>query len=135
MRHGPRCSRPIILQNFLIRHVSRTNKWNSLIFCILIQIHINQKLIKNFWGMGLVKNGCGQSVHETLKLTVSKEWFDGMNWFFACWWKFNKDKSSFNDFWVGLVKDKHHHLVHETCKSAKCVYELSWFFCMLTVML
>ena len=30
-----------------------------------------------------------------------------------------KAKSYFNDFWVGLVKNWHVHLVHETLKSAE----------------
>ena len=44
-----------------------------------------RKLSKIFW-LGMVKNGCGQSGHWTLKLTVSEEW-TGINWFFACWYK------------------------------------------------
>ena len=50
LRYGPKCSQPIRLQDFLINYISRTNQWNSLIFYMLIQIHINQKLIKKFWG-------------------------------------------------------------------------------------
>ena len=42
----PKCSQPIRLQDFLINHISRINWWNSLIFCLLIQIYINYKLIK-----------------------------------------------------------------------------------------
>ena len=38
---------------------------------------------KNF-GVGMVKNGYDQSGHGALKLTVSQNWKDGMNWFFAC---------------------------------------------------
>ena len=33
--------------------------------------------------MGMVQSGCGQSGDGTLKLTVSAEWIDGINWFFA----------------------------------------------------
>ena len=40
LRYGPKCSQPIRLQNFLINNISRTNHWNNLIFCMLIQIHI-----------------------------------------------------------------------------------------------
>ena len=29
------------IADFLINHISKTNQYNSLIFCILIQIHIN----------------------------------------------------------------------------------------------
>ena len=66
----------------------------------------------------MVKNGCGQSDHVTLKLTVSQKLEDGINWFFACWYKFGKAKSWFNDFGVGVVKNGHGLLVHETLKSA-----------------
>ena len=118
LRYGPKCSQPIRLQDFLINHISRTNQWNSLIFCMLIQIHINQKLSQNFW-MGMVRNGYCQSGHGTLKLAVLQEWIDGMNLFFACWCNFRKAKSYFNDFWVGLVKNGCDHLVHETLKSAE----------------
>ena len=46
----------------------------------------------------MARNGCGQSGHGTLKLAVSQEQIDGMNWFFAWWCKFRKAKSYFNDF-------------------------------------
>ena len=39
-RYGPKCSQPVRLQDFLINNISRTNQWNNLIFCMLIQIHI-----------------------------------------------------------------------------------------------
>ena len=58
LRYGPKSSQPIRLQDFLINHISRTNQWNSLIFFMLIQIHINQKLIKKFPG------GCGQKCQK-----------------------------------------------------------------------
>ena len=41
LRYGPKCSQPIRLQDFLINHISRANQWNSLIFYMLIWIHIN----------------------------------------------------------------------------------------------
>ena len=41
LRYGPKCSQPIRLQYFLINHISRRNQWNSLDFCMLIQIYIN----------------------------------------------------------------------------------------------
>ena len=75
----------------------------------------------------MIRDGCGQPGHRTLKLTVSQEWVDGMNWFFASWCKFRKAKSNFNDFWVDMVKIGHGHLVHETLKSSEWVYELSLF--------
>ena len=101
-----------------------------MIFCMLIQVHINQKISKNFW-VDIFRNGPGQSGHRTLTLTVSHKWIDGMNWYFACWCKLRKAKSCFNDFWVGMVRNDHEYLVHETLKSAvfkEWVYEFSWFF-------
>ena len=38
-RHGRKCSQLMTLPDFLINHISRTNQWNSLPFCMLIQIH------------------------------------------------------------------------------------------------
>ena len=43
--------------------------------------------------VGMVKNGCGQPCDETLKLTVSVEWTDGINWYFACCYRFSKLKA------------------------------------------
>ena len=40
--YGSKCSQLVRLQDFLIiNHISWANQWNSLIFCMLIQIHIN----------------------------------------------------------------------------------------------
>ena len=79
-RYRPKCSQPIRLQDFLINYFSRTNWWNSLVFCMLIQIHESWiwKLIEIFC-LGMVKNRCGKSGLRTL------EWIDGINWFFASW--------------------------------------------------
>ena len=41
LRYGPKCSQPSRLQDFLINHISRWNKWNGLMFCMLIQIYLN----------------------------------------------------------------------------------------------
>ena len=49
---GPKCSQPIRLQDFLINDISRTNKSNNLIFCMLIQIHklkSDQKIFRWAW--------------------------------------------------------------------------------------
>ena len=43
---------------------------------------------------------------------------EGMDWFFAYWYKFREVKSYFNDFRVGAVKNGHGLLVYETLKSA-----------------
>ena len=80
----------------------------------------------------MVKNGCAQSGHGTLKLTVSQEWVDWMNWLFTCRCKFRKAKSYCTDFWVGMVKNGVAiYLIHGTLKFAvsyKWVYELNYFF-------
>ena len=81
----------------LINNISRTNQWHSVIF-----LHVDanpQKLkVDHFWGVDMLKNGCEQYGHRTLKLAVLHKWIDGMKWFFACWCKFRKDKIWFNDF-------------------------------------
>ena len=51
--------------------------------------------------MGLVRSGCVHSSNRTLKLSVSEEWIDGINWFFTCWCKSRKAKSRFNRFLDG----------------------------------
>ena len=43
-------------------------------------------------------------------------------WFFACWYKFRKTKSWFNDFWVGLVKDGRGPLVQSA--ASRCILVL-----------
>ena len=61
--------------------------------------------------------------------SVLKNWTNGIDWFFACWYKFWKVKSWFNDFCVGLVKNSRGLLVHETLKSTvsyEWIYELNW---------
>ena len=44
------CSHSMRWQGFLMNQTSRTNQWNSLIFCILIQIHRKWKLKKKLLG-------------------------------------------------------------------------------------
>ena len=51
--------------------------------------------------MGMLKNGCGQSGDGTLELTVSEEWTYGIDWFFACWYRFTKIQS-----WSGTAWSK-----------------------------
>ena len=55
--------------------------------------------------MVVIKNGYGLLGHGTLKSAVSREWIDELDWFFACWYKFMKAKSYFNNYWVGMVKN------------------------------
>ena len=56
--------------------------------------------------MVVTKNGRGLLGLRTLKSAVSQEWIDELGWFFACWYKFMKAKSYFNNYWVGVVKNE-----------------------------
>ena len=58
-----------------------------------------------------------------------------MNWWneliFCMLVQLRKAKSYLNDFWVGMIRNRHGHLVLETQKSAvskEWVHEFSWFF-------
>ena len=53
----------------------------------------------------VVINGRGLLGLWTLKSAVSQEWIDELGWFFACWYKFMKAKSYFNNYWMGVVKN------------------------------
>ena len=115
LRYGPKCSQPIRLQDFLINHISRRNRWNSQIFCMkkFLGGH-GQKWVWPVWSQ------------DSKICCISR-----MNWrneLFAWWCKFRKAKSCFNDFWLGLIKNGHDHLAHEILRSAEWVYGLSWFF-------
>ena len=55
----------------------------------------------------MVKYGRSHSAHGKVKLTVSQEGIDGMNWFFACYYKLRKAKSNFSSFWVREIKNDH----------------------------
>ena len=81
----------------------KMNRWNKLIFACWFRF-TKIKSWSNIYWVGMVKNVCGQSGCETIKLTVSQDGTDRVNWFFACWYKFRKAKSWFNHFWVCLVK-------------------------------
>ena len=97
---------------------------------MLMQICVDSKLLRNV-GVGLVKNGCGNSDHRTLKLTVFQEWIDGINWFFAWWYKSRKAKSCCYNYWMSLFEDGRGFLSHGTLKSAvskEWSDELSWIF-------
>ena len=78
-----------------------TNEINLFFACWCNFMKINLKVL----GVGMVKNGYGQSCDGILKLIVSEEWTDGMNWFLACWSRFTKIKSLSILFWIGLVKN------------------------------
>ena len=122
-----------------MNYFSWANWWNSLIFSMLIwpiwsldsKIELTNgiNLFFAYWynfmkinlkvlGVGMVKNGCGQSCDGTLKLTVSEEWTDGINWFFACWYRFTKSKRWSKSFLVSTVKNGFDQPVHRTLKLA-----------------
>ena len=65
-----------------------------------------QKLIV-YWKLWLdmVNYGCGQSGFRTLKLSLSQEWADGINWVFACWHKVIQIKRWSKIFGVSMVKN------------------------------
>ena len=86
-------------------------------------------MITKFW-VGVVKNRCGQSGHRNLKLTVSQDWIERINWFFACRSKLQKAKSYFNYFWVAVVKYLRPFSSWDPniCCILKWVYELRLIF-------
>ena len=59
---------------------------------------------KIFW-LGMVKSECDQSSLLTLKMTVSEELTDRMNWFFACWFKLMQIKRWLKFLGVGMIKN------------------------------
>ena len=65
-----------------------------------------QKLIVDWklW-LDMVRYGCGQSGFWTLKLSLSQEWADGINWDFACWHKVTQIKRWSKIFGVSIVKN------------------------------
>ena len=48
----------------------------------------------------VLKNGCGLLGNGTVKSAVSQEGIDELSWTFACWHKFRKAKSYFNNYSV-----------------------------------
>ena len=80
------------------------------------------------FGVRKVKNGCGQSSGETLKLTVSEEWTDGVNWFLTCWCRFAKIKSWSKNFLVGMVKNGSGQGTLNLTVSQKWTDKTNWFF-------
>ena len=90
-------------------------------------------MIENFWGEHGQKWVC-QSGDGTLKLTVFEEWTDGINWFYACWYRFTEIKRWSKSFWVYMDKNVRGHSGHGNLKltvSQKYTDRTNWFFCML----
>ena len=63
--------------------------------CCYNFMKINLKVL----GLGMVKTGCDQSCDGTLKLTVSEEWTDGINWFLHVDTDSQKLKADQTFFW------------------------------------
>ena len=85
---------------------------------MLTQIHINQKLIKKFWG------GCGQRWVWPVWSQDSKiDCISRMSWWneliFCLLVQIQERESDFNEFWVNVVEIGCGHLVNETLKSAE----------------
>ena len=88
VRYRPKCSQPIRLQDFLINHISRTNQWNSLIFCMCKFTKI-KRWSKLFWHG---QKSMWPISSLALKLNIFLEWTDGINWFFTYRYKFTQIK-------------------------------------------
>ena len=72
--HQPKCSLVIRLQYLQKNEISRTNEWNSLIFCTLRTIKIKKFLTNNFF------SGNGKKWVSSIWLQDSKiECISGMN--------------------------------------------------------
>ena len=79
----------------------------------------------------MVKNAYGQSSGGTLKLPVSEEWTEGINWLFPYWYRFTKIKNWSKNFWVGVVKNECGQSGHGPLKltvSQKWTDGMNWFF-------
>ena len=80
--------------------------------------------------MVVIKNGCGLLGLRTLKYAQSQEWISELGWFFACWYKFMKAKSYFNNYCVDVAKNgrglKYHGILKPVI-SHKWFDELSEF--------
>ena len=86
--------------------------------------------LKNI-GVSVVKNGCDHSRLRTLKLAVSQDGFNGINWFLVCLHKLRKARSFFNNFWVVVAKNGYALLGLGTLKSGvshEWNGEIIWFF-------
>ena len=70
--HGHKWAWPVWSWDSEISCISRITRWNELIFCMLVQIQESLSYFNDFL-VGMVRDGRGHLVHETLKSAVSKE--------------------------------------------------------------
>ena len=96
------------------------------------QMKIKLKGNWKFWGVGMVKNGCGQSGVRTLKLNVYEEWTDERTTDVL---HVDTDSQKFKrwskNVWVGMVKNGCGCAGHGTLKLTvpqKWTNGISWFF-------
>ena len=101
-RYGPKCFRPIRVQIFEINYVFQKYEMAEC-FKHRYKIIKGKSWLKKLL-LDIVKNGFGHSSDKSL--AGSQGCIVEINWFFACWYKFRKANSYFNDLWVGLVKNK-----------------------------
>ena len=107
--------------------ISRKNWWKSLIF----DVDADSWKLKVDWKI------LGWECHSglrTLKLAVSQEVVNCINWFLVCWYKFRKAKSFFNNFWEVVFKIRCGIFSLGTLNSAvsqEWIDEMSWFFALM----
>ena len=104
LRYRPKCSQSVRWQDFNINCFSRIYWWNSLICACWYKFTKYKSWFKIVW-LDMVKYWCVQSGLRTLKVTVSQEWTDGINWFFISCYTFMQIKRWLKTFWVGIVKN------------------------------
>ena len=83
------------------------------------------------FGLGMVKNWCDQSGLWTLKLTLSQDWNDGINWFFTCWYNFTQIKRWLKIFVLSIGKNGCGQSGDGTPKltvSEEWIDGVNWFF-------
>ena len=103
VEHGQKWVWPIWSLDSKIDCISRKNWWNWFFACWYNFTQVKWWL--KILGLGLFKNGSGQSGDGTLKLNVSEKWIDGINWYFTCWYVITKIKSWSKIFWVSMIKN------------------------------
>ena len=78
--------------------------------------------------MGVVRNGCEQCVHWTLKLAVSQEWIDGTKLIFCKVVQIQESKKYPNDFLGGSGQKWERSFSSWGPKICWISYGLNWFF-------
>ena len=82
------------------------------------------------FGLVVVRNGCGQSGLWALKVTVTQEWTNGINWFFACWHNFTQINRRLKVFRVSLIENgcgQSGNRTHKFTVSEEWADGINWF--------